>query len=267
MSELHVRIACGSGNQATETALSKFDNAALNSSKHPLGSTPLHIAVIENKLRYVEQLVAHGVDANKADSTGRTAIQHLLLLLQKSASKEGRASQLCILATLCEQTKYDPQTISSLVSASRDMGRKHPSRAKHLANACNSHRICATDWGKPLAQLLLQQAAEHSWLDACRHLVETAGAELDKPSPWDARLPRQIGMASDLQDLRDFFQTHNTVCTQDPSPSTPLRPSLTAGALPSTSSSTATFSGIVSTALPVVRSSKRKMSIMRGRSS
>ena len=212
MSSLHVLVACGNDNRtiATETALSEFDDDELNSSEHPLGSTPLHIAVIENKLCFLEHLISRGADANKPDHTGRTPIQHLLLLLQNPVSKEARKDQLCILAVLCESTKYDPRAISSHVST----GREHLSRAKHFVDACKSDRVCATEWGQPLAQLLLQQAAEHSWLDACRHLV-TPGAHLDEPSPWDARLPRQIGMASDLRELRDFFQTHSTVCRKE----------------------------------------------------
>ena len=209
MSDLHVLVACGSDNSDAETTLSEFGDDALNSSEHPLGSTPLHIAVIENKLRFVEQLVTRRADANIPDSSGRTPIQHLLLLLQTPASDEDRQDQLCILVILCEATKYDPHAVSSRIST----GREHLTRAKHFVDACNSHRICATEWGQSLAQLLLQQAAEHSWLDACRHLVEMSDAKLDEPSPWDARLPRQIGMASDLQELRDFFQRHNTVCS------------------------------------------------------
>ena len=92
MSDLHKQIACD--NDDMKTVLPKFTADVLNSSEHPLGSTPLHIAVIENKLHFAKQLIAQEADANKSDSTGRTPIQHLLALLQKPRSDDDRAKQL-----------------------------------------------------------------------------------------------------------------------------------------------------------------------------
>jgi hypothetical protein len=204
MSDLHKDIACAGID--TQIDLSALPNGVLNSSKHPLGYTPLHIAVFENKLHLANQLIDRGADANQQDFTGLTPIQHLLLLLQKPAPGDNRKTQLEILPMLSKVTQYQQ---SKMVIESGGQCRAHASRADHLVSACES--LTDTDWGSPLAQLLLQQAAEHSWLDACRKLVEEKRAKLDEPSPWDARLPRQIGMASDVQELRDFFQTYNTV--------------------------------------------------------
>ena len=249
MSDLHKQIACD--NDDVKTVLPKFTADVLNSSEHPLGSTPLHIAVIENKLHFAKQLIAQEADANKSDSTGRTPIQHLLALLQKPRSDDDRAKQLRILPMLSKATKYQ----SEMITETGGQGHAHASRARHLVSACDSLRD--SEWGAPLAQLLLQQAAEHSWLDACERLVEK-GAKLDEPSPWDPRLPRQIGMASNLPELRKFFQTYSTVCT----PPNPISTSLFALTLrrAPVSFSTATFWETTSTALPVVWSSKRRTS-------
>ena len=204
MSSLHVEVACCE----SSFKLSEVNADALDSTQHPLGATPLHIAVIDNKPSVVKSLIHFKANANATDFSQRTPIQRLLSqLLTPPSDADGRNRQLEMLSVLAEHTKCSNEIITDASAWQADYC-EHLSRADHLVDACKEVR--GTKWGEPLAQLLLQQSAELSWLDACRKLVEM-GAKLDKPSPWDARPPRGIGMASNLPQLRDFFQQWGTV--------------------------------------------------------
>ena len=197
MSDLHVRVADGECG-----GLSRLPPDAIDSSNHPFGATPLHIAVAETNPPAVEALLEQGADSNKADFMGRIPMEQLLVQLQRTASGDER--QLKILGLLSKWTKYETPGIT------KDTRRPdtHSLRAEHLVNACKA--VCGGPWNSPLAQLLLQKSGENAWLDACEKLVEN-GANLDESSGWDARTPREIGMASGSANVRDYFRTHGTV--------------------------------------------------------
>lgn len=52
---------------------------------------------------------------------------------------------------------------------------------------------------------MLQACAEADVLSVCRELVERIRADVDSPSPWDSRTPRQIGEGSSDREMRRFF--------------------------------------------------------------
>ena len=57
-----------------------------------------------------------------------------------------------------------------------------------------------------LAQVLLQQSAEHGYARACRKLISECGADPDAPSARDPRTPRNIGLGSSDDETRAVFQ-------------------------------------------------------------
>ena len=208
MSDLHVKVATEDDDAFhLPPSLTRED---LNSSFHLLGLSPLHVAVAEMKPRAVGLLIERGADTNAVDCTGRTPFDHLLGQLKQPRRPD---QQLQILRLLSRKTEYSKRQPGSAETKAYE----HLPRADHLVRACEKAH---EPWNAHLAQLLLQQSAENSWMDACERLIDK-GAKLDEPSPWDVRLPRQIGMASSLPQIRDLFQKHGTVCIVAHS-STPL---------------------------------------------
>jgi ankyrin repeat protein len=200
MSDLHVKVATAKDDDQFSLQ-PELPLIEINSAFHPLGWTPLHIAVAEMKSRVVKKLIERGADVNAVDCAGRDPFDYLLSQLKQPRRP---TQQLRVLRLLSQRTELKQRQIGGKVETHE---LRHQSRADHLVQACNeAHGL----WNGHLAQLLLQQSAENSWLDACKKLIGN-GAELDKPSPWDARLPRQIGMASSLPQLRNLFQKHGTV--------------------------------------------------------
>lgn len=64
------------------------------------------------------------------------------------------------------------------------------------------------------AQLVLQQAAEHDFLPACRALVDQLNADPDTASRADSRSPREIGKASSDSSVRDYFAQVGAYCNR-----------------------------------------------------
>jgi len=62
-----------------------------------------------------------------------------------------------------------------------------------------------------LTQVLLQQAAAHAYVAASRRLIEEHGGQLDAPSEFDARTPREIGKEAHDTATRDLFDDRDEV--------------------------------------------------------
>ena len=213
MSALHVNILKRKDYDSDEMKdlHDLIDDENINSQFHPTGNTPLHIAVFLNNPAIVELLVARGAKTDQQDHAGRTPISYLFERLQLPyyfMAEDYRERQMRALVALCKATEFVDGRMTLAADNQLVVSNEHASRADHLMQACDA--LKTTPWGKPLMQFLLQKSAANSWIDVCKKLVES-GASVDGSSQWDARPPRQIGMASNHPQIREFFQTSGTV--------------------------------------------------------